>query len=85
MEAASLEGSAEELDRRIDQRVHDQLEAAVGTREIIGQAQGILMEREGRTRRGAFDLLRIRSQRTNRKLRDVATDVVTETEDHAAS
>lgn len=71
--------------RTIDELVHEQLVAAVGTREVIGQAQGILMAREHRTRSGAFELLRVKSQRTNRKLRDVAADLVAEAEEEATA
>jgi AmiR/NasT family two-component response regulator len=49
---------------------------ALGTREVIGQAQGILMERERITPGQAFDILRHASQHLNRKLRDVAQDLV---------
>lgn len=52
------------------------LERAVRTREIIGQAQGILMERLKVTPSGAFDVLRIASQTRNVKLREVADHVV---------
>jgi len=48
------------------------LEVALATREVIGQAQGILMERERIGPRQAFDILRRASQHLNRKLRDVA-------------
>jgi AmiR/NasT family two-component response regulator len=43
---------------------------------MIGQAKGILMARQGVSGDEAFDVLRRASQRQNRKLRDVATDVV---------
>lgn len=46
------------------------------TRELIGQAQGILMERERITGDQAFDVLRRASQRMNIKLRDIAETVV---------
>jgi GAF domain-containing protein len=52
------------------------LHAALATREIIGQAQGILMEREHLTSVQAFDILRRASQHLNRKLRDVAQNLV---------
>jgi GAF domain-containing protein len=55
---------------------NEQLRNALETREVIGQAKGILMEREGCSADEAFGLLRGVSQRTNRKLRDVAQDVV---------
>lgn len=52
------------------------LQAALATREVIGQAQGILMERERITADQAFDILRRASQHLNRKLRDVAQNLV---------
>lgn len=52
------------------------LEAAMVSREIIGQAQGILMERERITAEQAFELLRRASQHLNLKLRDVAQELV---------
>jgi len=52
------------------------LNAALGSREVIGQAQGILMERERISAGQAFDVLRRASQHLNRKLRDVAQDFV---------
>ena len=54
----------------------DQLQQALTTRDLIGQAKGILMKAEGCDANAAFDLLRRASQRTNRKLRDVAGDLV---------
>ncbi len=41
----------------------------------IGVAMGILMHQHRLTRDQAFDLLRVASQDTNRKLADVAEDV----------
>jgi AmiR/NasT family two-component response regulator len=52
------------------------LHAALATREVIGQAQGILIERERITADQAFDILRRASQHLNRKLRDVAQTLV---------
>lgn len=52
------------------------LETALGSSRDIGTAQGILIERFKITRDAAFDLLSAASQATNRKLRDVATDLV---------
>lgn len=49
---------------------------ALVTRELIGQAQGILMERERITADQAFDVLRRASQRMNIKLREVAETLV---------
>lgn len=55
---------------------NQQLREALQTRDMIGQAKGILMARQRIDPDGAFDILRRASQRTNRKLRDVAADIV---------
>lgn len=52
------------------------LTEAMRTRELIGQAQGILMERERITADQAFDVLRRASQHMNTKLRAVAEHLV---------
>lgn len=52
------------------------LTEAMRTRELIGQAQGILMERERITADQAFDILRRASQHVNMKLRTVAEALV---------
>lgn len=52
------------------------LHLALANREMIGQAQGILMERERITADEAFDILRRASQHLNIKLRDVAQNLV---------
>jgi len=44
----------------------------LSTRDVIGQAKGILMERQRLSAGDAFDLLRRASQRLNRKLADIA-------------
>jgi hypothetical protein len=49
-----------------------QLGEAVQSRDVIGQAKGILMERRGLTADQAFDTLRRTSQDLNVKLRDLA-------------
>jgi GAF domain-containing protein len=54
----------------------ENLQIALSSREVIGQAQGILMERERITADQAFHLLQRSSQHLNRKLRTVAQDVV---------
>ena len=45
------------------------------SRDVIGQAKGILMERLKLTPEDAFDVLRRTSQRLNEKLRSVAVTV----------
>jgi GAF domain-containing protein len=52
------------------------LQTALRTRELIGQAQGILMERERITAEAAFTLLRKASQRLDTKLRDIAQELI---------
>ncbi|HWC09619.1 MAG TPA: GAF and ANTAR domain-containing protein [Acidimicrobiales bacterium] len=64
-------------------RLNDQLRQALATREIIGEAKGILMESQSCTRDQAFDILRRASQRENRKLRDLANDLVERVEARA--
>jgi hypothetical protein len=54
----------------------DGLAAALQSNRDIGAALGVLMARLLVTREQAFDLMRITSQRTNRKLRDIAQDVL---------
>jgi len=58
----------------------ENLREAIATREIIGEAKGILMARQNCTSDEAFDILRRASQRTNRKLREIALDLVRSTE-----
>ncbi|MFC3765272.1 GAF and ANTAR domain-containing protein [Tenggerimyces flavus] len=53
-----------------------QLQGALASREVIGQAVGILIERHGIDTARAFATLVRYSQDTNRKLRDVAADIV---------
>ena len=52
------------------------IERALGNRDLIGQAKGILMCRLGVRADAAFELLRAHSQRTNSKLVAVAEKVV---------
>lgn len=52
------------------------LTEALRTRELIGQAQGILIERDRITADQAFDVLRRASQNLNIKLREVAETLV---------
>jgi GAF domain-containing protein len=53
-----------------------QLREALTSREVIEQAKGILMAQHRVDANAAFDLLRERSQHENRKLRDVAREIV---------
>ena len=57
------------------EREIDQLGLALHNRNIIGQAQGVLMERFEMNADQAFDYLRRVSSHTNRKLAAVATDI----------
>jgi ANTAR domain len=52
-----------------------QLHTALDSRDVIGQAKGILMERYRLTPDAAFALLARASQDTNVKLREVAADL----------
>ena len=53
------------------------LERALVSRDVIGQAKGILMEREHLTGQQAFDRLRQLSNERNTKLRRLAEDIAT--------
>jgi GAF domain-containing protein len=59
--------------------VRRQLEQALASRAIIGQAMGIVMARHHCDADLAFAVLRRRSQTSNRKLRDIAADLVAAT------
>lgn len=61
----------------------DQLRAAPASREVIGEAKGILMQQQSCTRDEAFDILRRASQRENRKLRELAESLVRVLEERA--
>ena len=69
--ATSAARSHEDEERRTEN-----LHAALATREVIGQAQGILIERERITADQAFEILRRASQHLNVKLREVAQNLV---------
>jgi GAF domain-containing protein len=56
--------------------VIDQLNEALANRDVIGQAKGIIMARDGCSADEAFDVLTSMSQSRNRKLRDVARQVI---------
>ena len=59
-------------ERRQLENLADNLTTALWSRDVIGQAKGILMERLKLTPEDAFDALRHSSQRLNEKLRAVA-------------
>lgn len=63
--AAAQAEAAAELDK-------GHLQTALRSRDVIGQAKGILMERRGIDADEAFEILRRASQALNRKLVDVA-------------
>jgi GAF domain-containing protein len=69
--ALSVAHSHEDEERRAEN-----LHAALASRETIGEAIGILMERERITADHAFDILRRASQHLNVKLRKVAETLV---------
>jgi GAF domain-containing protein len=69
--AVNAAHSLEDEERRVEN-----LHSALGSREVIGQAQGILMERERISADQAFDVLRRASQYLNIKLREVAQTLV---------
>lgn len=57
----------------------ENLNEAIRTRDMIGQAKGILMERENLSDEDAFNMLRTISQERNIKLREVARLLIEET------
>jgi GAF domain-containing protein len=72
--AEDLEDATEALEVEIE-KLHN-LNGALASRQVIGRAEGILMQRELITSDQAFDLLRRASQNLNTKLREVAQHVV---------
>lgn len=59
-------------EREAFEQLGRQLHEALSSRDVIGQAKGILMERLQITPEDAFDTLRRSSQRLNLKLREIA-------------
>lgn len=57
-------------------RQAEQLTSALASRDRIGQAKGIVMERYAVGDTQAFDMLRQLSQESNRRLTDIAADVI---------
>lgn len=67
-----------EIQRRDDLHEHEleHLRAAFESRDVIGQAKGILMATLGRSADQAFALIRQQSQHENRKVFDIATEII---------
>ncbi|PSK67200.1 hypothetical protein B0E53_00834 [Micromonospora sp. MH33] len=65
--------------RQADQALlHQQLTDAMASRSVIDQALGVIMGQQRCTATEAFTLLRQASQNRNRKLRDVAAEIITQ-------
>lgn len=73
LQAAIVLANARDYQRAQD--LVTQLREALDSRDVIGQAKGIIMEREHCGPEQAFQILRSVSQRRNIKLRDVAKQV----------
>jgi anti-anti-sigma regulatory factor len=58
-----------------DDRRSERFQASLRSREVIAQAQGVIMERDGLTEEEAYRVLRLHSQRTNISLRAWAEEV----------
>lgn len=69
--AVAVVQRGEQIERR-----EASLHRALSARDVIGQAKGILMERQGLTAPEAFDVLRRASQDLNLKLGEVAERLV---------
>jgi GAF domain-containing protein len=54
----------------------ESLESAIASRTVIGQAEGMLMQRYNLTPQQAFAVLARESQASNRRLRHIAEDIV---------
>ncbi len=70
---------ANAVDLATAELVNEQLQEALVTREVVGQAKGILLVQQGLSGDEAFDMLRKASQRSNRKVRDIAAELVEST------
>jgi AmiR/NasT family two-component response regulator len=66
-----------ELERRDELHTHESemIREALETRDIIGQAKGVVVVTLGCSPDEAFNLIRQQSQRENRKLVDVAIEI----------
>lgn len=76
-----VDGSASEMQSAIDITLrryaeYKNLEGAFARRAVIERAKGIMMARQAIDERKAFELLRAQSQRSGRRLFDVAQAVV---------
>jgi GAF domain-containing protein len=69
---------------RQQHQLAEQLRGAIESRDVIGQAKGILMARNGVSADDAFDRLRRLSQQRNRKLREVAQGVIDDQHERGA-
>jgi hypothetical protein len=73
---AAIAGLALAAAEAHEDEARDTIQNALATREMIGQAQGILMERERITADHAYDILRRASQHLNTRVRDVAQALI---------
>ena len=76
-----VDGRADEMQSAIDITLrryaeYSNLEGAFARRAVIEQAKGIMMSRQEIDEQRAFELMRAQSQRTGRKLYDIAEAVV---------
>jgi GAF domain-containing protein len=65
-----------------DDQLTGRLQGALRTREIIAEAQGVIMEREEVGEKEAFDMMCRSSRSSGRSLREGAMDVVDSTQRH---
>ncbi len=68
------DGDGTDLAQNLQDKVEG-LEEALLSRDVIGQAKGVLMERLHLTPDQAFEELRSASQKLNRKVRDIAAEL----------
>ena len=62
-----------------DEQLSSRRNEALGTRRLIAQAEGVIMEREGVEADDAYSMLCDYSRRSNRPFRERAEDVVAST------
>jgi hypothetical protein len=67
-----------EMQRRDDLHAHemDAIRDALHTRDLIGQAKGVLVATLGCSPDHAFHLIRMQSQHENRKVVEISTEIV---------